>query len=85
MLRYLEIWRIPTPLFASMVNLMVPLVFPTKFTCKSYSRFKTSKKKGYLCEVSEFEKSEGTYPPIIEACEHNGVKNHLNTIVICEE
>ncbi|MGH7974674.1 MAG: hypothetical protein ACREBR_04045, partial [bacterium] len=38
-----------------------------------YERFKTGDLNCYLCGVEEFGRSEGTYPPILEGCEHVGV------------
>jgi hypothetical protein len=63
---------------------MVPAVFRTKLMCKSYQRFKTWKKKGYLHGIREFGGSEDTYPPIFNACEHDGVKTSLMAIAIYE-
>ena len=42
------------------------------------------KKKGYLHGIREFGGSEGTYPPIFNACEHDGVKTSLMAIAIYE-
>ena len=60
------------------VNPVVGSFFRNKVAFGSYERLKMAKKCCYLCEVSEFGRLVGTFPPVIKCCEEGGVIKNPN-------